>query len=43
MKKNSFFEIENFLQNYQLAGINKSGSILNDKKFYLDVYYLKKV
>lgn len=42
-KKNSFFEIENFLQNYQLAGINKSGSILNDKKFYLDVYYLKKV
>lgn len=40
---NSFLEIEKFLDNYKLAGINKSGSILDNKKFYVDVYYVKKV
>jgi FkbM family methyltransferase len=41
-KKNNFTEIESFLQNYKLAGLNKGGSLINDKNFYLDVYYMKK-
>lgn len=41
-KKNNFLEIENFLQNYELSGLNKGGSTINDKNFYLDVYYMKK-
>ena len=40
-KVNNFLEIENFLSKYKLAGINKAGSILDNDKFYLDVYYLK--
>ena len=40
--KESFIKIEKYLTKYYLAGINKSGSILGDKKFYLDVFYLKK-
>ena len=39
---NNFFEIENFLSKYKLAGINKAGSILDNDKFYLDVYYVKR-
>ena len=41
--QNNFLEIENYLQNYRLAGINKSNSIINDKKYYTDVYYIKKI
>lgn len=41
-KKNNFIEIESFLQNYKLSGLNKGGSLMNDKNFYLDVYYTKK-
>ena len=40
--RNSFYEVEKYLSNYYLAGINKSGSTLNNEKFYLDVFYLKK-
>ena len=39
---NNFLEIEKYLSNYKLAGINKSGSIIDNKKFYVDVYYIKK-
>jgi len=40
-KKNSFYEIEKYLKNYKLAGINKGGSIIDNEKFYLDVYYVR--
>ena len=38
---NNFYEIEKYLSKYKLAGINKAGSILDNEKFYLDVYYIK--
>ena len=40
-KKNTFYEIEKYLKNYKLAGINKGGSIIDNEKFYLDVYYVR--
>jgi FkbM family methyltransferase len=40
--KNTFGEIEKYLENYQLAGINKSGSLHNNNRYTVDIYYTAK-